>query len=182
MLVTRFDACRHPARRRGYTLVELLCIFVIASVLLAAGTPGFLRLLRQHRLSAAVNDFHAALLVARSEALRRGVRVDVVAADGGWRAGWMVLVDSNRNGRADPGEEIIRQHGALPGDMSVSASLADMSAAYLGYSPAGRSSSYAGGAQFGSWTFACGDVRRKLILNFYGRARSCNPDGDKADC
>lgn len=180
MLVTRLLGRR--SSRRGYTLVELLCIVVVASIVLAAGTPGFLRLLRQHRLTAAVNDFHAALLVARSEALRRGVRVDVVAAEGGWRAGWTVLVDSNGNGRADSGEEIIRQHGALPEGMSVSASLTDMSTAYLGYSAAGRSSSHAGGAQFGSWTFACGDVRRKLILNFYGRARSCNPDGDKADC
>lgn len=181
MLVMRAER-RRDAARSGYTLVEVLCVFVIASILLAAGTPGFLRLLRQHRLTATVNEFHAALLLARSEALRRGVRVDLIAADGGWRAGWTVLIDSNGNGRADPGEEILRQHGALSEDISIVASFTDMSASYVGYSPTGRGSSHAGGAQFGSWTFACGDARRKLILNFFGRPRSCNPDGERADC
>jgi type IV fimbrial biogenesis protein FimT len=169
-------------RRRGHTLVELLCVLVIAGLVLATATPGVLRLVRQHRLAAAVNDFHAALLLARSEALRRGARVDLVAADGGWRAGWIVLIDANRNGRADPGEEILRQHGPLPEDISVSASLSDMRVPYLGYSPAGRSSSHSGASQSGSWTFDSGGARRRLVVNFFGRVRGCNPDGERADC
>jgi Tfp pilus assembly protein FimT len=114
--------------------------------------------------------------------LRRGARVDLVAADGGWRAGWIVLIDANRNGRADPGEEILRQHGALPEDISVSASLSDMRVPYLGYSPAGRSSSHSGASQSGSWTFDSGGARRRLVVNFFGRVRGCNPDGERADC
>jgi type IV fimbrial biogenesis protein FimT len=171
-----------PGSVRGYTLLELLCIFAIASLLLASGTPGFVRLLREQRLSAAVTDFQAALLLARSEALRRGVRVDLAAQDGDWRRGWVVLVDRNRNGQADAGDEIIQRHGPLSEDITISAKLTDMSAPYIAYSPAGRSRGNSGAAQSGSWTFACGQERRKLILNLFGRPRSCNPDRDQSNC
>jgi type IV fimbrial biogenesis protein FimT len=170
------------ARQRGYTLAELLCIFAIASLLLAAGAPSFMRLVRQHRLATVVNEFHAALRLARSEALRRGVAVDVVAVDGDWRRGWMVLVDRNGNASPDADDDVIARHGPLPEDISISASLTDMGTAYIGYSAAGRSRSHAGASQSGSLSFSSGDARRRIVLNFLGRARSCNPDGQESDC
>lgn len=172
--------------QRAYTLVEMLCVLVITGLLLTLGTPDFLRLLRQQRLVATVNDFHAALMLTRSEALRRGVRVHLLAVGGrsssDWSGGWAVLVDRNGNFRADAGDELIHSHGPVPADVDISASLSDMTFAYLAYAPTGNSRASSGGAQYGSWLFRCGDQQRKLILNIMGRARSCNPDQDQAAC
>jgi type IV fimbrial biogenesis protein FimT len=173
-------------RQCAYTVVEMLCVLIITGVLLALGTPDFLRLLRQHRLSATVNDFHAALMLARSEALRRGVQVHLLAVGGDsssdWSGGWIVLVDRNGDFKADAGDELIQSHGPAPADVAISASLSDMKFAYLAYAPSGNSRASSGGAQYGSWLFRCGDQRRKLVLNIMGRARSCNPDQDKLNC
>lgn len=72
---------------RGFTLIEAMLVIAVIAILLTAGLPSFSSLIDRHRLRGAANDLHAALLLARAEALRRGTAVSVAFntdADGGW--------------------------------------------------------------------------------------------------
>jgi len=65
------------SRARGFTLIELLLTVVILVIVLALGVPAFTETIRQNRITAQANDLHALLLLARVEAIKRGVNVDV---------------------------------------------------------------------------------------------------------
>lgn len=100
-------------RARGFTLIEMLATMSVLAVLLAIASPGLASLASANTLSAAQNEFAAALMLARGEALRRGVAVGVAAASPASGAefnnGWLVFVDANGNGQYDVGETIVRQ-------------------------------------------------------------------------
>ncbi|MCM0043011.1 MAG: GspH/FimT family pseudopilin [Burkholderiaceae bacterium] len=166
---------RRPAR--GIGLIELLAVAAITGSLAAMGAAGFSPLLDRLRLVAACGDFRSALVFARNEAIRRGRRVDLEpVSPAGWSAGWRVV--------ADGGRTVIRSGPGLPASLAVSASLSDMSRAYLAFAPSGRprTDKSASAPQFGSLTFRLGDQRRKIIINFLGRARQCDPDRDRTTC
>ena len=87
-----------PARERGFTLMELLVAVSIAAMLFAIGVPMFRNASLGARLSAAANNLLASVQLARSEAIKRNVRVTLCtssdgatcAASGGWEQGWIV--------------------------------------------------------------------------------------------
>lgn len=169
-------------RRAGHTLLEMLSVLAIAALLLGMAAPSLQVLLQRQRLTTAVNDFFAAVTLTRSEALRRGAPVVLLAAGPGWGSGWMVLVDRNGNLRPDPGEEIIASHGPPPAGIAITSNFNDDSAPYLAYGANGRSRSSTGGPQAGSWQFSIGNLKRKIIVNLLGRPRACNPELDKSTC
>ncbi len=175
---------RHTCRH-GFSLIELLAGVVIVMLLASLSAAGFAPVLDRFRLSVASGDFREALAVARNEAIRRGQRVDLLpAVAGNWSAGWIVVIDANNNQMADAGELVLRQRERPDSRVSVSAALRDGSRAYLAFDPSGRprSAESAMLPQFGSLTFRAGDQRRKVIINFLGRARLCDPDRDPAAC
>lgn len=97
---------------RGFTLTEILVTLTLVAVLTAAAIPSFTPMLNRQRLIMATNDLNLAFTLARSEAIRRGVRVAVapmVAQQ--WAEGWQVFVDTNNNGTFDEGEQLIQQFG-----------------------------------------------------------------------
>src|SRR3569832_1309807 len=84
--------------QRGFSAPELMVVLAVASILLAVAVPSLHGFIQSQRLMAAANEFQAAVSLARSEAIRRGVRVDLVPAKNGsdWSHG---LTDkNNRNG------------------------------------------------------------------------------------
>jgi type IV fimbrial biogenesis protein FimT len=111
----------------GFTLIELLVTMTIAAILLAVGVPAFNSSIASARASDGANSLLAAMELARSEAVRRGVTVSVCrvtavpatacnnTADGSflagdWAAGWMVFADTVAGGTAgafDAGDEIV---------------------------------------------------------------------------
>lgn len=172
--------------RSGFSLVELLTILAVVAVLLATGLPSLQFLIQNQRISATVNDFYAAINLARSEAIQRGKRVDLVPqdADGNWASGWVVFVDENNNQRPDAGERVIFTHDALQKGTSIKASLTDSTVQYLAYNGAGRTRTNASNqrSQFGTFTFKLNDQVRKIKLNFLGRPRVCNPAREGTSC
>jgi prepilin-type N-terminal cleavage/methylation domain-containing protein len=99
-------------RNRGFTLLELMVVLVIAGVLLGIGVPGMRSFILNGRMTAAANDLMAALHLARSEAIKRRVPVVVctstnalvaapTCANSATLSGWFVFVDANRNGVRD---------------------------------------------------------------------------------
>ncbi|MGH8442176.1 MAG: GspH/FimT family pseudopilin [Nevskiaceae bacterium] len=109
---------------RGYTLVELLATLCIAGVVATVALPSFSDLARNERRTAVVSRLTATLLLARSEALKRGGRplliCGVADRDGDgrlagaelactgydWSQGWMLAAwaDTDGNGTVAPAE------------------------------------------------------------------------------
>ncbi len=112
---------------KGFTLTEMMIALAIAGILALLAVPSFLETVRNSRLTAQTDEFLAALNLARSEALKRGVRVSLCksadgsacATAGGWEQGWISFVDANpplgSRDTANPNQEpILRSQQALP--------------------------------------------------------------------
>jgi len=173
-------------RFKGFSLVELMAVLMISSILLTIGVPSFRTLIQKQRITAATNEFFAAIHLARSEAVQRGRRVDFVPTepDGDWAKGWVIFVDSNNNQKPEPGEQIIFSRGALPSGVAIDATLTDSSTQYLAYNGTGRTRTNRNSdtPQFGTFLFKLDNQSRKIILNMLGRPRLCNPEIDKTTC
>ena len=116
----------------GFTATELLVALAVAGVLMTLAVPGFAGLARSAGLSAAANELLAALHMARSAAVLRGLPVAVcltadnntcVAVPDSAATGWLVFVPEGSAAATRPavvGEVLTRFH--LPDRLTVSAS------------------------------------------------------------
>ena len=109
------------AYTRGFTLIELLVTLAVMGIVLAIGVPSYRELIRSNRLTTQINEFSASLNLARSEAIRRGIRVAVRKREGEWESGWQIFTDLSNNGAFDEslGDELLRQHDALAADYTL---------------------------------------------------------------
>ena len=78
--------------RRGFTLIELMVVMVIAAIMLGIGVPSMREFMASQRVKNTAFDFAAALLLARSEAVKRNTPVTLGQTAGGWQNGWSVTV------------------------------------------------------------------------------------------
>ncbi len=117
-----------PATTRGFTLIELLVTLTIATILLTVAVPNFVTFVQNNRLTSQANDLVTAFNYARSEAIKGAVPVTVCsrasntacAGTTTWDAGYLVYVDTNRNGAPDAGE-IMQVREQLEGSNSLRA-------------------------------------------------------------
>jgi type IV fimbrial biogenesis protein FimT len=107
---------------KGFTLTELMITIALAAILMTIAVPNFLVSLTNNLVNAESNRFLGALILARSEAIKRGVSTTVCRSDNGatcttagsnWNNGWIVFVDENGNGNLDAGEQLLRVDNAL---------------------------------------------------------------------
>lgn len=112
---------------RGFTLVEVAITVTVLAVLLGLSAPLFTGMINGGRLTGNANELVAAMLIARSEAIRGNVPTTVCqSADGAncsnaspWQ-GWIVFTDVDRDNVAD-GNEIVRT-GIIEAPVQVLAS------------------------------------------------------------
>lgn len=172
---------------RGFTLQEVLVSLLIGGTVITGGSTLW-GVLQESAKTAAANDLVAHLHLARSEAVKRQVRVNICASNDqsscavpsadhtSWHHGWVVYADTNRNGRLDA-DELLRVHRPLGRSLVIHTSAARHQ---IGYQPTGTS----GGSTV---TFALCDARgskfaRYVIVSNSGRARVARKSSSTVQC
>jgi type IV fimbrial biogenesis protein FimT len=125
---------------RGFTLVELMGVLVVAGVLAALAAPSLSTFISNQRISSQANELLGDLNFARSEAVRRSLNVTVCktsnpdaanptcngTAGDPWTAGRIVFVDDVKVGALgvrDAGDQVLRIRQVLDGTASTGNSL-----------------------------------------------------------
>jgi type IV fimbrial biogenesis protein FimT len=96
---------------RGFTLPELLIVITVAGVMLAAGVPSFVTLIKSQRVKSASFDLFSSLVVARSEAITRNTNVTVTpSSTSNWANGWTITYVDSTSGTT----VTVREQAAFP--------------------------------------------------------------------
>ena len=83
-----------PARAgRGFTIIELMVTVAILAIMTAIAVPSFRSFVNNQRIKSAATEMMTAVLIARSDAIKRNASVTLapVNADD-WAQGWNVTV------------------------------------------------------------------------------------------
>ena len=164
-------------RTRGFTLIEMLVSLALLAVLIAAVAPSFHGLLQGNLAAAHAETLMTSLTLARSEAIKRNVRVTLCkSADGAncttagdWAQGWLIFVDRDGDGALDAGEDLLRVQAALAGKFTLKNTNADN---WYAYRPDGSAAS-SGGLVTGTFRVCPpgGDFSRarRVVTNITGR-------------
>lgn len=167
---------------RGFTLVELLVGLAVAAILLAMAIPGYAFLANASRLATTTNDLMTAVHLARSEAVKRGMRVTVCKSGGSatacngaadWQQGWIVFVDGGTRGAVDAGDVVLWvRDGGSPYATIASTNYNR----YISYLSNGRSQGSNGLAN-GRFEICVQGSQRDIVVNRVGRpwldAKTC---------
>jgi type IV fimbrial biogenesis protein FimT len=110
-------------RSPGFTVLELMIAVSVACILILTGMPSFQAFSQRQSMKAAIGHLHNDLLVARSEAVARGLFGVACPGDpvGGcsgaydWSDGWIVFADRNGDQQFQSTESLIRHGQALEG-------------------------------------------------------------------
>ena len=83
-------AITQQLQSKGFTLIELLLVIAIVGILASFALPSFKEYIGIQRVRGATFDVSAAILAARSEAIKRNVSVTMAQAGGDWKNGWTI--------------------------------------------------------------------------------------------
>ena len=107
----------------GFTLVETMIVIAVAGILMAIALPNFTTWIASERVRGAANDLYAGLMMARSEAMKRNVQVDVSRTSGGladWSAGWSVKLAAGTVFQTQDASSTVAISGPSTGTVSYS--------------------------------------------------------------
>lgn len=86
----------------GFTMIELLVVVAIVAIMAAVGIPSMLDMIRSSQLRSSTSQLYDAIILARSEAVKRNAQVDVQPGttcvnpasnnSAAWTGGWNVQV------------------------------------------------------------------------------------------
>ncbi|MEI6415312.1 MAG: GspH/FimT family protein [Pseudomonadota bacterium] len=175
-----FFLCLDPFRMAGLTRIEMIVSIALLLILAAIAVPALREMLQNNRLTTQMSSLMGDINLARSEAIKRGVRVTVCqrggqpcdTATGSWKNGWTVFVDADPSNRVYNGETLLRVHETLPSSLAVN----DNFTGYISYIPEGYTQKINGAFQSGSVAFCdpSGKWVRRLVVSKSGRPRLCN--------
>jgi type IV fimbrial biogenesis protein FimT len=166
---------------RGLTLVELMVAVSILAVVLAIAAPSYRQFGRSTRVVTQASELYGALSYARSESMRRGVRVTVCrsadpqasspacSTSGSWASGWLVFIDNvqvsgNVAGVVDGTDAVLRIGEPATGStVTTSGNLGS----WLAYSPQGLVRTDVGTAN-GAFTLCQATTGRRITVSPVG--------------
>ena len=175
------DIANAIARRAvvaGWTLIELMIVVTIGGLVLTASIPQYRDWIATSQLANEAQQLASSMNLARAEAIKRGHRVNLCrTADRkrcgdatGWENGWLVFVDTNRNGQIDDDELVLRVEAAAPLGIRVTANRPVED--YVSYTSLGNARLLNGGLQMGTFTLCRPGLRSlKVVLANSGRVR-----------
>ena len=160
----------------GVTLIELLVAVVIAGIVLSLGLPQWGRWTAEQAIRDRADALLHSLDRARSEAVKRGTRVDVCPESGGgcpgmpsaWEAGWRIVVPPTAG--SDVAAFGLTREPHAPAGLTIRGNrpVAD----YVSYTSLGYARRTDGSLQMGTFVICHpGHKARKVILANSGRAR-----------
>ncbi len=91
-------------RVAGFTLIEMIVTVTIAAILASIAIPSFTKMIERNRISTGTNEFLSALILARSEAVKRSTTVVVCAStnqtscavgETNFSKGWIIFPECN---------------------------------------------------------------------------------------
>lgn len=162
---------------QGFTLVELMLGLVIGAALLAVALPGYRAWIADEQLLNHARLLAQSMNLARSEAIKRGHRVNLCksgdgircADTGAWDQGFILHADPEATGEPDGAGAVLR-YEPPPTAIRVAANrpLAD----YVSYTALGQARMLSGALQMGTFT-VCKTGRRgvEIVLVASGRVR-----------
>lgn len=171
----------------GFTLIELMAVLTVAAIVLTLGVPSFQEIIKNNRFATQANRLIGSINLARSEAIKRGVRVTLCKSnDGencvssnGYEQGWIVFSDQDENATFDNNnEELIRVVGPTSGGLVIEGT-SDKVDDYISYVSEGWSALATGGFQAGTINLCLAgrSEGRRIVITRIGRARV-----EKATC
>lgn len=87
--------CSAKNTTRGFTLIELMVTVAVLAVMASLAAPSFRELLVAQRVRTTAYNIVGDLVLARSEAVKRGENVTVTPVSAAWSNGWSVNVASS---------------------------------------------------------------------------------------
>jgi type IV fimbrial biogenesis protein FimT len=79
------------AFQRGFTIIEIIVVVAVMGVLITIAAPSFVTYTSSQKVKTASFDLYAAMMFARSEAIKRRQNVTVAPVSGDWKNGWTIV-------------------------------------------------------------------------------------------
>lgn len=102
------------SNERGFTLIELMVVIIIAAILLTIAVPSFSTLIKRNNVDSLQSKFSSSLSTARTEAASRNRIVSICGSvtetdctGGSWNDGWIIFEDLDGDGDFDAGDVLI---------------------------------------------------------------------------
>lgn len=155
-------------------MIELMITLCIAAILAAVAVPSFQSMMTRSQLTTQTNQLAGSLHYARSEAVKRGMRVTVCTSSNGsqctngsgWQNGWLIFSDGGVAGAIDGGDEVLRVFPSLQGGALTATSNFSNSISYLAN---GRSRGNGNLLGNGSFRFCNQGQRNSIEITTAGR-------------
>ena len=132
-----------PIANKGFTLIELMVTISVAAILAAVAIPFMANFISQTRLSGNVNEFVAATMLTRSEAIQRSGAVTMCRStgaetgssvcdtgDGDWNSGWLIYVGTAADTPDAATHKILARQGAFTAGTSIAPAAAATAITY----------------------------------------------------
>lgn len=171
----------------GFTLVELMITLSVVGIVFSLSIPGIGELIASSRQTSAINQLVTHLHLARSEAIKRGLKTVLCTSLDAqtcskqirWEQGYIVFTDENGNKQPDKGEQLLRVYSSKPNGLIISSSKARTR---LTFQPSGRSPG--SNATISFCANQASNNPKALIISNTGRPRvsKTRPDGSPIVC
>lgn len=132
---------KYQQANKGFTLIELLVAVSIATILSVLAIPSMSESIKNSKVKELSSEFTAALHLAKSESIKRGIQVSMKPrqlSGHTWQMGWDIFADTDRDGVKDAGEELIQAY-TIPSNNLTLVSKDNTFASWLSFQPSGAS-------------------------------------------